>query len=98
MNSKVSREDLEIRIKEQFPALFITLVSVLIGLALADLVSEARGRMVLWPITLHSLRTWFELSGNLVSALSAWVIYAHMGISRRRIPSLADAIIAFTLP
>lgn len=98
MNSKVRHEDLETRIRDQFPALFITLVSVLIGLALTDLVSEARVRMVLWPITLHTLRTWFELSANLLSALGAWVVYAHIAISRRRIPSLADAIIAFTLP
>jgi hypothetical protein len=98
MNHKARYDDLETRIKDQFPALFITLVSVLIGLALADLVSEARVRMVFWPVNLHTLRTWFELSGNLLSALSAWVIYAHIAISRRRIPTLADAIIAFTLP
>jgi hypothetical protein len=98
MKRKVAHNDLETRIRDQFPALFITLFSVLIGLALADLVSEARVRMVFWPINLHSLRTWFELSGNLFSALGAWVVYAHIAISRRRIPSLADAIIAFILP
>ena len=68
MNRRVGHDDLETRIKDQFPALFITLVSVLIGLALADLVSEARVRMVFWPVNLHTLRTWFELSGNLLSA------------------------------
>jgi hypothetical protein len=98
MDSRETRENLESRIKDQFPALFITLVSVLIGLVLADLVAEARTRMHLWPITLSSLRTWFQLAGNGFSALVAWVIYAHIGISRRRIPSLADASIAFILP
>jgi hypothetical protein len=93
-----THEDLEHRIREQFPALYITLVSVLIGLALAYLVSQARGRMVLWPLTLDTLRTWGELNGNLFSALACWVIYAHIGISRRRIPTMADSIIAFTLP
>jgi hypothetical protein len=91
-------KDLEHRIREQFPALYITLVSVLIGLALADLVAEARMRMVLWPLTLDTLRTWGELTGNLFSALAAWVVYAHIGISRRRIPTLADSLIAFSLP
>ena len=91
-------EDLESRIKSQFPALFITLVSVLVGLALADLVAEARARMVLWPITLGTLRTWFELATNGVSALALWTTYAHIGISRWRVASLADSFIAFILP
>jgi hypothetical protein len=98
MTHKVAHDDLESRIKDQFPAVIITLVSVLIGLALADLISEARARMVFWPINLHSLRTWFQFSANLFSALSAWVGYSHLAISRRRIPSLSDALTAFTLP
>jgi len=93
-----THEDLERRIRDQFPTLYITLVSVLIGLALADLVAEARARMELWPLNLDTLRTWGELTGNLFSALAAWVVYAHLGISRRRIPNLADSLIAFTLP
>src|SRR5579862_1918910 len=93
-----THEQLEHRIREQFPALFITLVSVLIGLALADLVAEARARMVLWPLSLSTLRTWCQLSANFFSALGAWVVYAHIGISRRRIPGLSDAFIAFSMP
>jgi len=93
-----THEELEHRIREQFPALYITLVSVLIGLALADLVAEARAHMILWPLTLGTVRTWGQFSGNLFSALACWVVYAHLGISRRRIPSMADSIIAFTLP
>jgi hypothetical protein len=66
-----THEELEHRIREQFPALYITLVSVLIGLALADLVAEARAHMALWPLTVDTLRTWGELTGNLFSALAA---------------------------
>ncbi|HEY2447189.1 MAG TPA: hypothetical protein VGI20_15755 [Rhizomicrobium sp.] len=54
--------------------------------------------MVLSPLTLGTLLTWCQLSANGFSALVAWIIYAHIGISRRRIPSLADSIIAFVLP
>ena len=93
-----THEELENRIREQFPALYITLVSVLVGLALADLVAEARVRMVLWPLAIDTMRTWGELTGNLFSALAAWVVYAHLGISRRRIPTFADSLIAFSLP
>jgi hypothetical protein len=98
MSPRRGREDLEGRIKEQFPALFVTLVSVLIGLALADVVAQARTRMVLWPLTLGAVRTWCQLSANFFSALGAWVVYAHIGVSRRRIPGLSDAFIAFSMP
>jgi hypothetical protein len=99
MNPRLTHiEDLESRIKSQFPALFITLVSVLVGLALADLVAEARARMVLWPINLLTLRTWFEFATNGISALALWTTYAHIGISRWRVASLADSFIAFILP
>jgi hypothetical protein len=93
-----THEELERRIREQFPALFITLVSVLVGLALADLIGEARSRLILWPLTPDTLRTWGEFSGNLFVGLGLWIWYAHIGISRRGIPSLADSLIAFTLP
>src|SRR5437764_1055782 len=43
---------LRTRVIEQTPTVFITLVSVLIGLVLSDLVTEARSRMQLWPLGL----------------------------------------------
>ena len=94
----IQDQSLEDRIKDQFPSLFITLVSVLIGLVLADLVAEARTRMVFWPINLHTLCTWFEFSTNGLSALVAWIVYSHIGVSRRHVPTLADALIAFSVP
>jgi hypothetical protein len=98
MKRKVAYNELETRIRDQLSAVIITLVSMLGGLTLADLVSEARVRMIFWPINLHSLRTWFEFSANLFSILGAWVVCAHIAISRRRIPSLGDALTAFSLP
>jgi hypothetical protein len=98
MSDDVRRESLEDRIRDQFPTVFITLVSVLVGLVLADLVAEARARMVLWPLDPGTLRTWFELAANTVSTLVAWIVYSHIAISRRHIPSFADALIGFSLP
>jgi hypothetical protein len=98
MNRHYTPQDVEERIRDQFPAVLITLVSVLIGLVLADLVAEARARMVFWPLSLDALRTWFQFATNGLSALVAWIVYSHIGISRRRIPSFADALIAFSVP
>jgi hypothetical protein len=95
-NKRFSR--LEDRIKIQFPGLFITLLSVLIGLVLADMVSEARTRVVLWPLDLDTLRNWGQLAAHTSSALTAWIIYSHIGISHERVPSLSDSIVAFIVP
>jgi hypothetical protein len=79
--------DLEERIKHQFPALFITLLSVLIGLVFADLLSEAHARMTLWPLDVGTLRTWGQIFAMGTCALTGWVFLAHVGISRLRIPA-----------
>lgn len=89
---------MEDRVKEQFPALFITLVSVLVGLVFADLVNEAETRMTLWPISVGVLRTWAQIAGMGTSALIVWVVYSHIGIVRRPIPSISDSVVAFVVP
>jgi hypothetical protein len=89
---------LEIRIKHQFPSLFITLLSVLIGLVLADLVAEIRDRITLWPLNIETLRTWGQIMAHGASAVAAWIIYSHLGITHERVPSLADSIVTFIVP
>ena len=90
--------DLEERIKHQFPSLFITLLSVLIGLVFADLVSEVHARMTLWPLNVATLRTWGQITAMGTCALTGWVFLAHVGISRLRIPTLDDSLIVFMTP
>lgn len=89
---------LENRIKLQFPSLFITLLSVLIGLVFADLVSEARGRMTLWPLDFGTIRTWGQIFAMGANALNCWVFLAYIGIARLRIPTLDDSLIVFMAP
>ena len=89
---------LEDRIKQQFPSLFITLLSVLIGLVFADLVSEARGRMTLWPLDVGTMRTWGQIFAMGTNALNCWVFLAYIGIARLRIPTLDDSLIVFMAP
>ncbi len=90
--------DLEDRIKSQFPVLTVTLLSVLIGLTFSDLVEIARARMTLWPLDLGSLRTWAQLAAMASCAFSVWIIFAHLAISRFRIPAFADSVIVFVIP
>jgi hypothetical protein len=90
--------ELRARVGEQAPAVFITLVSVLIGLVLSDLVMEARARMHLWPLDFLALRTWGQLAANGAAALSVWAILAHLGLARRRTPNLLETASAFGPP
>lgn len=90
--------DLRARVIEQTPAVFITLVSVLIGLVLSDLVTEARARMHLWPLDHLALRTWGQLCANGSSALAVWSVLAHLGIARRRMPHMVETVSAFAPP
>jgi len=90
--------DLEDRIREQFPGLFITLLSVLIGLVFSDLVSEAHVRMTLWPLNVGTIRTWGQIFAMGTNALTCWVFLAHVGISRLRVPTIDDSLIVFLAP
>jgi hypothetical protein len=90
--------NLEDRIRAQFPALVVTLLSVLIALAFSDLVELARARMTLWPLNIGTLRTWGQIFAMGSCAFSVWVIFAHLGVSRLRIPSLADSVVVFIIP
>jgi len=86
------------RIKNQFPALSITLLSVLIALFFSDLVAAAHSRMTLWPLNVDTLRTWGQIVAMGACALASWVFLAHIGISRLRIPTLDDSIVVFLTP
>jgi hypothetical protein len=86
------------RIKHQFPALYITLFSILIGLVFSDLAGEAHSRMTLWPLSVGTLRTWAQLFAMGTNAMVAWVVFSHVGASLLRIPSLSDSIVVFLVP
>ncbi|HEY3949487.1 hypothetical protein, partial [Phenylobacterium sp.] len=84
--------DLEARVARQFPSLYLTLVSVLVGLVLSDLLSEIHSRMVLWPLTIETCRTWCQILGNTLAVLAAWVTYSHLGLIKRRVPTVWDTL------
>ena len=95
-------EDLETRVARQFSTLYLTLVSVLVGLVLSDLFSAVHARMVLWPLTLETGRTWCQIFGNTLAVLSSWVTYSHLGLLRNRLPTIWDtvdaALVLVTIP
>jgi hypothetical protein len=95
-------ENLAARVARQFPALYLTLVSVLVGLVLSDLFSTVHARVPLWPLTLETGRTWFQIFGTVLAVLSSWVAYSHLGLLRNRLPTIWDtvdaALVLVTIP
>jgi hypothetical protein len=92
------RRSLAERVNEQFPTVFITLVSVLIGLVFQDLVEEAHSRMQLWPLTAGSVRTWCQLFANGATAMTVWIVFSHIGIMRRHMPTFGDSLVTIVPP
>jgi hypothetical protein len=95
-------EDMETRVARLFPSLYLTLVSVLVGLVLSDLFSEVHSRMTLWPLTIETCRTWCQVLGNTLAVLAAWVTYSHLGLLKKRLPTVWDTLdavlILITIP
>ena len=54
--------------------------------------------MMLWPLSIATLRTWGQIFAMGSCCFSVWIIFAHLGVSRLRIPSLADTVVVFIIP
>lgn len=87
----------EERVREQFPAVQLTLLSVLVGLVLDDLVDLARSELTLTPLTLETARTWGRLFGTGFCAIAAWCYYAMPTIAARMVPRLGETLIGFSV-
>ncbi len=86
------------RIRAQFPGLYVTFLSILIGLVLEDLFSSLGEMDGLWPIDARAARIWVQAALTFESAIVAWIIYSHIAIARNAVPRLADSWIVVTLP
>jgi hypothetical protein len=83
---------LEQRAAERFSGLYLTLVSVLVGLVLSDLFDSIHTRMTLMPLTWETGRTWGQIFSNSTAVLSSWVTYSHLGMLRNRVPTIWDTV------
>lgn len=93
-----ARDALIAHVEDKSADVYVTFVSILIGVVFADLFKEARARMLFWPLDEAALLTWAQFAGTAVSALGTWVIYAQLGISRRTVPGVRELWAAMTGP
>lgn len=83
---------------ERAPDVYITFVSIIIGIILADLLQEARARMDLWPLDMRAIRDWGQVFGIAASALGSWGVYSYLGIAQRQVPTFRESVAAFAGP
>jgi hypothetical protein len=88
----------EDRVTEQYPMVVVTLVSVITGAVLTDLMMEVRIRMHLWPLSLETIRVCAQVIMVGYLSLNVWMVSTHLAILPKRIPSLGDSVVAFLLP
>ena len=78
-------------IKKHYSTVFITLVSILLGITLGDLVSVFR------TVEEPSTFTWLTLVYTVIIIMNAWVSYSMYAISVELIPTPADAVNVFAI-
>jgi hypothetical protein len=90
--SEEKRQALQARIRDSHPAVYLTLVSIIVALALEDLLSIVRQRgngsvpgSASWLFALQAF-------GAFSAALSTWVGYCHVLITARWVLGIWDAI------
>jgi hypothetical protein len=79
------------KIEKLFPSVYITLISILLGFAIEDVITRLRE---LAPLDPHTLLT----AAALLSIIfSAWTGYSFISITQQRLPRLLDSINVFLL-
>jgi hypothetical protein len=82
---------------EHFPAVLLTLISIIQALALELLWSKVLESEFLWSFDTKALLGWGMISVGLLGILQIWVMYSSMVMGFRWIPSLRDSIFPFII-
>jgi hypothetical protein len=85
------QDQIRTRLEDNYSAIYITLVSVMLGLALDDVVSIMRS------IENLTLFTWVTAIFSVHVIFNAWVGYASAASAVRLVPSVWDALNVFVL-
>ncbi len=77
------------RLEQLFPTIYVTLISVLLGLVLEDLVSQIRDADTRGPWL------WIIAAVSLSYCISTWTGYSFIAITQKRRPRVLDSINVF---
>ncbi|MGB5326545.1 MAG: hypothetical protein WBN40_14150 [Pseudomonadales bacterium] len=83
------------RIKNNFPTVLITLLSIVQALALELLWNHVISSGYLFEITLEALLWWVQIAATLVGIILIWLVYAINAMRLRWLPNTTDSIFPF---
>jgi hypothetical protein len=89
--------EIEERLKTNHATVFLTLVSVVVALALEDLLSQIRASPTLWQADADAFRLWLKVFLALEAAFILWVAYCSLVLSLRWVLGVWDAAQVFFL-
>ena len=79
------------KIERLFPSVYITLISILLGFAVEDVVTLLRE---IAPIDIYSV---LSAGGILSGIIAAWIGYSFVSMTQERLPRVLDAVHVFFL-
>lgn len=85
------------RAQEHFPAVLLTLISIIQALALELLWGKITGTDSLWQIDMAALVDWGMVSVTLLGILQIWIMYSCMVMGFVWLPGLRDSIFPFVI-
>jgi hypothetical protein len=79
------------KIEKLFPSVYITLISILFGFAVEDVISRLRE---LAPLDIYTV---LSAVGVLSGIIVAWIGYSFVSMTQERLPKLTDSVNVFIL-
>ena len=79
------------KIEKLFPSVYITLISILLGFAVEDVVSRLR------ELATIDIFTLFSAAAILSTVIAAWIGYSFVSMTQERLPRILDAVHVFFL-
>jgi len=96
-NPDNDRELLRKQIRGNFTSVYLTLVSIIVALALGDLVTQVRAIYSVAGPEATTALLWLQVIGAFGAAFGVWVGYCHIFITTRWILGIWDALSVMTL-
>jgi hypothetical protein len=79
------------KIEDLFPSVYITLISILFGFAVEDVITRLRE---LAPLDMYTL---LSAVGVLSGIMAAWIGYSFVSMTQERLPRIMDAVHVFLM-
>lgn len=85
------------RARKQFPAVLLTLLSIVQAIALESLWNKLVGHPDLFAPTLQALQSWLQFTISLGVIILLWLTYVGLTIRFRWAPAFSDSILPFLI-